>query len=80
MLPCTTRADYAKGNGELRVGGDQTKAAIMLSLSDITINRNEVRVCASYFEASQSAAWFTIVLRKTDCIWQIVNVYMNGIA
>ena len=80
VLPCTTRVDYAKGNGELRVGGDPAKAAIMLSLSDITVNANEVRVGASYFEASQSAAWYTIVLRKTDGIWQIVNVYMNGIA
>lgn len=80
VLPCGVAARAARGSGELRIDGDPAKPAIRYTLANIEIHGDDAKLEAGYFEASESAAGYTMTLHRTHGEWRIVESKMNWIS
>jgi len=80
ILPRGIPVKAAKGTGELQVDGDPAKPAIRYTVANIEVHGDDAKLEAGYFEASESAAGYTMTLHRTHGEWRIVESKMNWIS
>ena len=80
VLPCGVATATDRVTHELRIEGDPQRPAIRYSLGEIAIHGDDASLEAGYYEASESAASYTITLHRSAGEWRVTGSTMNWIS